>query len=478
MIYFAAELSGYDGTRMSLQLHNSLTGKKEVFTPLSEDKVTVYVCGPTVYNYIHIGNGRSALVYDLLYRTLTCLYDNVIYARNFTDVDDKINAAAKEQGVDISVVTSKFIQAYDEDMEDLGNLEPTIVPKVTEHISEIIQTIEKLIVRGHAYASDGHVLFAVDSHEEYGKLSKRNTEDMIAGARVEVASYKRNPMDFVLWKPSSDDLPGWDSPWGRGRPGWHIECTAMIHKHFGDTIDIHGGGTDLLFPHHENEMAQGVCCSDSSRGYAKYWVHNAMLDIEGEKMSKSLGNFIVLRDLLAEQPHELVRLALMSAHYRSNMNWSEQLLHQSRSLLDRLYTIKRDSADISAVEVKDIKEQAFFNMLLDDLNTPKAIAVLHELTNRFFKAESDQEKAQLKGEIFAMTDFLNLVQLDASEWFQGAASDDDISAEEVEAFIVERKEAKKAKNFARSDEIRDELATRGVQIKDTREGTIWSRDGS
>jgi cysteinyl-tRNA synthetase len=453
-----------------------MTGKKEAFSPLDAEQVTMYVCGPTVYNYIHIGNGRSAVVYDLLFRTLQQLYPKVVYARNFTDVDDKINAAAAAQGVDISVITERFISAYDEDMVALGNLVPTIVPKATEHISEIITTINTLIERGHAYAAEGHALFAVDSLADYGKLSKRNTDDMIAGARVDIANYKRNPMDFVLWKPSTDDQPGWPSPWGRGRPGWHIECTAMIHKHLGETIDIHGGGTDLLFPHHENELAQGVCCTDQPGAYARYWVHNAMLDIEGEKMSKSLGNFIVLRDLLAQQPHELVRVALLSAHYRSNMNWSEQLLHQSRSLLDRLYTIKRDSAELRSAPIADLMALPFMQMLLDDLNTPKAFAVLHELTNRFFKTDVLGERAQLKAEIFAITDFLNIAQLDADTWFQGQTAEGDISAEQVEALIAARQAAKKQRDFAGADAIRAQLADRGVLINDTREGTLWSRE--
>ena len=461
---------------MSLVLQNSMTGKKEAFSPLDAEQVTMYVCGPTVYNYIHIGNGRSAVVYDLLFRTLQQLYPKVVYARNFTDVDDKINAAAAAQGVDISVITERFISAYDEDMVALGNLVPTIVPKATEHISEIITTINTLIERGHAYAAEGHALFAVDSLADYGKLSKRNTDDMIAGARVDIANYKRNPMDFVLWKPSTDDQPGWPSPWGRGRPGWHIECTAMIHKHLGETIDIHGGGTDLLFPHHENELAQGVCCTDQPGAYARYWVHNAMLDIEGEKMSKSLGNFIVLRDLLAQQPHELVRVALLSAHYRSNMNWSEQLLHQSRSLLDRLYTIKRDSAELRSAPIADLMALPFMQMLLDDLNTPKAFAVLHELTNRFFKTDVLGERAQLKAEIFAITDFLNIAQLDADTWFQGRTAEGDISAEQVEALIAARQAAKKQRDFAGADAIRAQLADRGVLINDTREGTLWSRE--
>jgi len=461
---------------MSLVLQNSMTGKKEAFSPLDAEQVTMYVCGPTVYNYIHIGNGRSAVVYDLLFRTLQQLYPKVVYARNFTDVDDKINAAAAAQGVDISVITERFISAYDEDMVALGNLVPTIVPKATEHISEIITTINTLIERGHAYAAEGHALFAVDSLADYGKLSKRNTDDMIAGARVDIANYKRNPMDFVLWKPSTDDQPGWPSPWGRGRPGWHIECTAMIHKHLGETIDIHGGGTDLLFPHHENELAQGVCCTDQPGAYARYWVHNAMLDIEGEKMSKSLGNFIVLRDLLAQQPHELVRVALLSAHYRSNMNWSEQLLHQSRSLLDRLYTIKRDSAELGSAPIADLMALPFMQMLLDDLNTPKAFAVLHELTNRFFKTDDLGERAQLKAEIFAITDFLNIAQLDADTWFQGQTAEGDISAEQVEALIAARQTAKKQRDFAGADAIRAQLADRGELINDTREGTLWSRE--
>jgi cysteinyl-tRNA synthetase len=461
---------------MSLHLHNSLTGKKERFQPIDPNKVTLYVCGPTVYNYIHIGNGRSAAIYDLLFRTLNELYPSVVYARNFTDVDDKINTAAHEQGVEISVITDKFINAYDEDMENLGNLEPSIVPKATQHIDEIITTIETLISRDHAYAADGHALFAVDSLEDYGKLSKRNTEDMIAGARVDIASYKKNPMDFVLWKPSNEDQPGWDSPWGRGRPGWHIECTAMIQKHFGDTIDIHGGGTDLLFPHHENELAQGVCCTDSSNSYANYWVHNAMLDINGEKMSKSLGNFIVLRDLLAEQPPELVRLSLLTAHYRSNMNWSDQLLHQSRSLLDRLYTIKQESASLNVSHQPAIVDTEFFTMLQDDLNTPKAFAVLHDLTNQFFKADNDESKALISSEIFVITRFLNILNLESDQWFQGTTSEGDISVEEIEALIEERVQAKKGKDFAQADIIRDTLAERGIQIKDTREGTTWTRD--
>lgn len=458
---------------MTLQLTNSQSGKKEVFKPIDADNVTMYVCGPTVYNYIHIGNGRSAVVFDLLYRTLLQLFPNITYARNFTDVDDKINAKAAAEGVEIHKITSQYIEAYNQDMSVLGNLEPTLKPKATEHINDIIVTIEKLIERHHAYESDGHVLFSVNSLESYGQLSRRNLDDMLAGARVEVADYKRHPMDFVLWKPSTQDLPGWESPWGIGRPGWHIECTAMIQKHLGSTIDIHGGGSDLMFPHHENERAQGVCCDETHQQYANYWVHNAMLDINGEKMSKSLGNFIVLRDILKEESPEVVRLSLMSAHYRSNMNWTDQLIHQSKSLLDRIYTIKREVNGI--IEPVDIKSTDFFEMCLNDLNTPKAFATLHDHVNAYFKSNSESDKHDCYSHIKSICDFINIGQQTAQDWFQ-TGTNNEISAADIEKRIKDRADAKAAKNFDAADLIRRELADLGVQIKDTREGTQWERD--
>ncbi|MEP4544714.1 MAG: cysteine--tRNA ligase [Saccharospirillum sp.] len=460
---------------MTLTVYNTLSGKKEPFVPLDPNRVTFYACGPTVYNYIHVGNGRSAVVFDLLYRVLKTQFSNVIFARNLTDIDDKINASAKAEGIDIKAFADTYATAYQEDMAALGNLEPTLQPRATEHIPQIIDIIERLIDRGHAYAAEGHVLFAVDSMKDYGQLSRRNIDDMLAGARVDVATYKRHPMDFVLWKPSSDDLPGWNSPWGRGRPGWHIECTAMIMAHLGDTIDIHGGGSDLIFPHHENEMAQGLCCVPDSQGYARYWVHNAMLDVEGEKMSKSLGNFTVLRDVLNEHPGEVVRLTLLSAHYRSNLNWSEQLLSQSRQTLDRLYTVLRDSQDIETVEPDDLSSLEAVQALLDDLNTPKAIAALYELTGQFFKTTDTTERARLKGELIAITGILGIAQQDPMTWFHGEQLDG-LQPEAIEDLIQQRQDAKKAKDFARADAIRDELKQAGILIQDTREGTQWSRE--
>lgn len=460
---------------MTLTVYNTLSGKKEPFVPLDPNRVTFYACGPTVYNYIHVGNGRSAVVFDLLFRVLKTQFPNVIFARNLTDVDDKINASAKAEGVDIKTFADTYATAYQEDMAALGNLEPTLQPRATEHIPQIIDIIERLIDRGHAYAAEGHVLFAVDSMKDYGQLSRRNIDDMMAGARVEVADYKRHPMDFVLWKPSSEDLPGWDSPWGRGRPGWHIECTAMIMAHLGDTIDIHGGGSDLIFPHHENEMAQGLCCVPDSQGYARYWIHNAMLDVEGEKMSKSLGNFTVLRDVLNEQPGEVVRLTLLSAHYRSNLNWSEQLLSQSRQTLDRLYTVLRDSQELEAVVPDDLSSLEAVQALLDDLNTPKAIAALYELTGQFFKTTDNTERARLKGELKAITNILGIAQQDPMTWFHGQQQGG-MQPDEIEDLIQQRQDAKNAKDFSRADEIRDELKRAGILIQDTREGTQWSRE--
>lgn len=463
---------------MTLYLYNTLSGKKEVFTPANPDRVTYYVCGPTVYNYVHIGNGRSATVFDLLYRLLKRVYPNVVFARNLTDIDDKINASAKADGVDIKTYAERFTEAYLADMEKLGNLSPTLQPKATEHVPQMIDIIERLIERGHAYESAGHVLFAVDSMQEYGRLSHRNLDDMLAGARVEVAEYKRHPMDFVLWKPSTDDLPGWDSPWGRGRPGWHIECTAMIMHHLGETIDIHGGGSDLVFPHHENEMAQGICCVPQSDGYVRYWVHNAMLDVEGEKMSKSLGNFIVLRDALNTYPSELLRLSFLSAHYRSNLNWNDQTVHQARQTLDRLYTVLRDSRDLEPSMPENPLETEGMQALLDDLNTPKALAALHEISGRFFKTEDREERARLKGEILVVTETLGILQEDPDTWFQGQGEQGEgLSAAEIEDLIRQRNEAKKARNFAEADAVRDKLKANGILIQDTREGTRWSREG-
>ncbi|WP_428240113.1 cysteine--tRNA ligase [Gynuella sp.] len=459
---------------MEIKIHNTLVGSKQVFQPIDPEKITIYVCGPTVYNRIHIGNARPAVIFDTFVRLLRQIYPKVLYARNITDVDDKINNAARELGVDISVVAEKYALAYQEDMAALHNLEPDIQPRATEHIDEMINIIQALIDRGHAYVSDHHVLFNVPSMADYGKLSKRNIDDMIAGARVEVASYKKDPMDFVLWKPSSDDLPGWDSPWGRGRPGWHIECSAMIQKHLGETIDIHGGGADLVFPHHENELAQGTCCHDHPVEYVRYWMHNGMLNIGGEKMSKSLGNFITVAELLEQYQGEVLRFALLSAQYRSLLNFTDDLLDQSKAAVDRFYTVLRELKDVEALPVSEFSSLAVVKALADDMNTPEALAAMHQLASELFKSTDPAEKAKLKGQFVTSGQLLGLFNHDPEQWFkQGDA--DSLSEAVIDTKIQERADAKKARDFGKADEIRNWLLERGVEIQDTREGTRWQR---
>jgi len=464
---------------MSIFVYNTLTQQKETFQPSNPDDIKMYVCGPTVYNYIHIGNARPAVVFDTLYRLLKHHYPKVTYARNITDVDDKINKAALEQNVDIRVISDKFADAYREDIAQLNVLSPDIEPRATENIDQMIDMNQRLIEKGHAYAAEGHVLFDVQSYEKYGELSNRSLEDMLAGARVEVAPYKKYAGDFVLWKPSSDEQPGWDSPWGRGRPGWHIECSAMIERHLGTTIDIHGGGQDLTFPHHENEIAQSTCAHDGET-YVKYWMHNGYITIQNkdsdsqEKMSKSLGNFITVRELLEKIPGEVVRFALLSAHYRSQLNWSSDLIDQAYNALDKLYTALRDttitdeSADISA---------AFLEALNDDLNTPKAIAELHNLAKQVNKAENASEKSKLANKLISSAKLLGLLNHSAEEWFKSRGSKDEngLADEQIDALVQERIDAKKNKDFARADQIRDELKAQGVELEDTKDGTRWQR---
>src|SRR5436190_5758455 len=362
---------------MDLILHNTLTRKREVFVPQDPARVTMYACGPTVYNYAHIGNARPAVLFDLLAALLRRRYPGVLYARNITDVDDKINASAQELGVPIEVITDRFTQAYHDDMAALGVGRPDLEPRATRTMDTIIAMTERLIATGHAYAAEGHVLFAVSRFAGYGKLSGRQAEEQLAGARIEVESYKRDPGDFVLWKPSSPELPGWDSPWGRGRPGWHIECSAMTERFLGETIDIHAGGNDLQFPHHENELAQSTC-AHGGKVFARFWLHNGMLTFGGSKMSRSLGNVSILHELLASQPAEAVRLALLSAHYRQPLDWSDATIEQAIRTLDRLYGTLRDLADIDVAadaQLPDAVEAA----LCDDLNTPSALAELARL---------------------------------------------------------------------------------------------------
>jgi cysteinyl-tRNA synthetase len=444
-----------------LILHNSQSRQKEVFVPQNPDRVTIYVCGPTVYGTCHIGNFRPAVVFDVLVRLLRQLYPQVVYARNITDIDDKINAKAADEGVDIAEISQRFHAKYLEDIAQIGVLPPDIEPFATGHMDEMQAMIAKLIDSGHAYAAEGHVLFDVTQDGEYGGLSGRCQEDMLAGARVEVAPYKKNPGDFVLWKPSTDDQPGWDSLWGRGRPGWHIECSAMIEKHLGATIDIHGGGADLQFPHHENEAAQSRCAHAAP--LARYWLHNGMLNIGGEKMSKSLGNIMVMDDLLAQVAGEAVRLALLQGQYRSRLDFTPDLLTQSKKNLDRLYGALRDAAcDAADVAVPE----AFMAALCDDLNTPKALAELFALAKRADTPEG-------KGALLAAGRLMGLLQQDPTDWFATQIAPDDVDAAQVEALIAARAQARADKDYAAADAARDELTAMGVAIEDTADGTIW-----
>jgi cysteinyl-tRNA synthetase len=456
-----------------LQIYNTKTGSKDVFTPINHDSVKMYVCGPTVYNRVHIGNARPAVVFDTLFRVLKTLYKDVCYARNITDIDDKIINAARDSGEAISELTARYTQAYREDMEALNNLPPTIAPLATQHIDEMIAMVQTLVDKKHAYESEGHVLFDVKSMADYGRLSNRSLEDMLAGARVEVADYKKYAGDFVLWKPSSNEEPGWDSPWGRGRPGWHLECSAMIEKHLGDTIDIHGGGRDLIFPHHENEVAQSRC-AHGDKEFVRYWMHNGYINIDGEKMAKSLGNFRLVYDLLQQYPGEVLRFALLSAQYRSELSFSVDLLEQARHALDSLYGFLRSTGDISVDKAIDISDSAIYNALLDDLNTPVAIRELHATAKSMNKAEGEQ-KLKLKSVLLKSAELMGVLQQDPEAWFQHSADEQSISAQDIEAKIAQRIAAKNNKDYALADKIRDELTDQGVILEDKGQETTWKR---
>lgn len=458
---------------MALSVYNTLTRRKEAFQPLNPDHVGMYVCGPTVYDRAHIGNARPVIVFDVLYRLLSRLYPKVTYVRNITDVDDKINQRSKDSGEPIEVITARTTQLFHDDIAELNALPPTIEPRATAHIAQMIDMIERLIAKGHAYAAEGHVLFEVGSMADYGKLSGRSMDEMIAGARVEVAPYKKNPGDFVLWKPSTPDLPGWDSPWGRGRPGWHIECSAMSGQYLGVTFDIHGGGLDLVFPHHENEIAQSQCANGAP--FARYWLHNGHLMVEGEKMSKSLGNFFTVRELLDQAPGEALRLYMLSSHYHQPFDWTAEGLKQARTVLDRLYTALRNSADVAAEETAvPLPVQA---ALEDDLNTPLAIAHLHELVGALNKAETPADKARAKGALLAAGQALGVLLQDPETWFKWrpAGAESGPSEAEIAQAIQARLDARKAKNYAEADRIRKQLADAGVVLEDGPQGTTWKR---
>jgi cysteinyl-tRNA synthetase len=434
-----------------IRFQDTMTREKREFVPGDPKRITIYVCGPTVYNRAHIGNARPAVVFDTLARLLRHVYGegSVLHAANVTDIEDKIMAAAAAENVPIDVITERYSRFYFEDLAALGVPRPDIVPLATQTIPQMIAMIQRLIEAGHAYAAEGHVLFDVPSWPEYGRLSRRPMDEMIAGARVDVAPYKRSPADFVLWKPSSDDQPGWDSPWGRGRPGWHIECSAMIEAHLGETIDIHGGGLDLEFPHHENEVAQSSCSHDGAP-LARYWLHNGMLSMASEKMSKSIGNVVRVNELL-EQGHkgEVLRLALLSAQYRQPLEWSDKLIAQSKATLDRLY---RSAGEAEAGDV----DAGVVDALSDDLNTPLALSRLSALGGASLKAS-----AQLLG----------LLAESEDAWFRGGGDDDS----DIERRIAERVEAKKNRDFATADRIRDELKAEGILLEDGAGGTSWRR---
>lgn len=459
---------------MTIYMHNTLTRKKEEFRPIDQRKVRLYACGPTVWNFAHIGNGRAAVVFDQWVRVLRYTYGNehVQYTRNITDIDDKIIDAARETGEDIDSLTARYASIYNADMAALGVATPDFQPRATEYIPEMTAMITQLIRAGHAYVAEGHVLFHVPSWADYGRLSRRNRDDMVAGARVEVAPYKKDPADFVLWKPSTADQPGWESPWGRGRPGWHLECSAMNEALNGNHFDIHGGGEDLIFPHHENEIAQSVC-AHAGTPYVNYWLHNGHLMVEGQKMAKSTGNVILVHDLIKRAPGEAIRFALLSAHYRQPFDWTEDLLQQSKRTLDRYYGILRETKSTKTVYIDPPPE--FIAALKDDLNTPEAFAKLSTVAKMLSVAANEDARVEAKSMLLAAGKIMGFLQQDPEAWFQSTPSEGGLSAEDIERHLAARAAARAAKNFAESDRIRDMLTAKGVLIEDGKDGQKWKR---
>ncbi|MCP4047472.1 MAG: cysteine--tRNA ligase [Gammaproteobacteria bacterium] len=459
----------------SLTLYNTLKREKQVFVPQDPERVTMYVCGPTVYSYAHIGNARPAVIFDLLYRLLSNLYPRVVYARNITDVDDKINAAAAEQNVPIDVISKRYADIYHQDMASLGVGLPSIEPRATDHIVQMIDMTERLIKSGHAYEAEGHVLFSVESFDDYGSLSGRDVGEMIAGSRVEVADFKRHPGDFVLWKPSVEPQPGWDSPWGWGRPGWHLECSVMSEQHLGETIDIHGGGQDLVFPHHENEIAQSVC-AHGGKTFARYWMHNGFVTVNKSKMSKSLGNTQVIHDLLENTSGEILRYLLLSAHYRQPLDWSEEALTRVQRTVDRIYGVFRDAnAKFGPFKAADSPSDEFLSALMDDLNTPGALAALNNEARKLANVEDTETAQSTAGKLLAAGALIGLFQQDPQVWLAGDTEGLDDTL--IDQLIEERNDSRQQKNFARADEIRDQLQEMGIVLEDVAGATRWRRGG-
>ncbi len=448
-------------------LFNTLSGNKERLEAIDPKHLKIYACGPTVYNYAHIGNARMAVVFDTLVRTLRVIYPKVTYVSNITDIDDKIIEAAMEQNVEITSITEKYTKIYNDDMLKLNVLAPDIQPKATEYIQEMIELIVELIEKGFAYEKEGHVLFHVPTYQNYGKLSKRNRDEQIAGSRVEVAPFKKDPADFVLWKPSTDEQPGWESPWGVGRPGWHTECSAMSKKTLGLPFDIHGGGRDLIFPHHENEIAQSCCTSasiDEPDSYAKYWMHNGFVTINGEKMAKSLGNIILVKDLAENYHGEVIRLALLSSHYRQGLDWNEEVIHQANKLINKLYEIKEDLDNVT-ISDKNEDDLDAISILMDDLNTPGLITELNNIVKEY--NSSGSKKENIKSRLSLISSVLGILEDETfneiSEEFKNKIND----------MVLKRSEAKNNKDFKTADAIRDQLIELGVEINDSSDGTEW-----
>jgi cysteinyl-tRNA synthetase len=469
---------------MPLVLYNTAQRAKETFEPLDPQQVRMYVCGPTVYDFAHIGNARPVIVFDVLYRLLRRIYGtgHVKYVRNITDIEDKINNRAREENISIAELTQRTTAEFHDDVRALGNLDPDVEPRATQTIGPMIAMIERLIANGHAYAADRHVLFHVPAMKDYGKLSGRSRDELVAGARVEVAPYKRDPGDFVLWKPSDEQTPGWDSPWGRGRPGWHIECSAMSKVHLGDTFDIHGGGRDLIFPHHENELAQSVCANQAR--FANYWVHNGFVTVNGEKMSKSLGNFLTIRDLRAKYPGEAIRLAMLKTHYRQPLDWTDGAVREAWENLNGWYRIAKRADEIANTRrvASDFRYGAshlnrwFQDELENDLNTPMAFVALQHLANEALKQADDGAFLAAADMLTTNARFIGLLTVDPTRWFRWQPASSALDESRIHELIAARAAAKKARDFAEADRIRRVLADQGIVLEDKPGGvTEWRR---